>query len=76
MQEKVSGRESDARYIGYNGRVEHMLNTNDEYNVVLCIGKEILRLCKMPTIESSPYAHILKETKGNAWLPNVVPCLQ
>jgi hypothetical protein len=40
MQEKVSGRESDARYIGYNGRVEHMLNTNAGYNVIPCIGKE------------------------------------
>ena len=39
VQEKVSGRESDARYIGCNGRVEHVLNTNADYNVVLCIGK-------------------------------------
>ena len=39
MQEKVSERESDARYIGYNGRVEHVLNTNANYNVVLHIRK-------------------------------------
>ena len=39
MQEKVSERESDARYIGYNGRVEHVLNTNASYNVDLRIGK-------------------------------------
>ena len=38
-QEKVSGRESDARYIGYNGRVKHVLNTNASYNVDLRIGK-------------------------------------
>ena len=38
MQEKVSERESDARYIGYNGRVENVLNTNVGYNVVPHIG--------------------------------------
>ena len=64
MQEKVIGRESDARYIGYNGRVEHVLNINASYNLVPHIGKEILRLCKMPTIKSSRMHTYQKRQKG------------
>ena len=44
MQENERGRGSDVRYIGYNKRVEHVVNRNVGYNVVLRIGKEILRL--------------------------------
>ena len=39
MQENVSERESNAIYIGYNVRVENVLNTNVGYNVVPHIGK-------------------------------------